>query len=134
MPRTLNPGPSQGTLLGGSTPSRTLESIECEHLAGWMVRNGCPKPTVTKAWLDAARRLREIDGRTHDQIMAAIDWCQKDEFWQANIHSMPKLRTKYDTLRMQAARARNGRSREARQSRAADLMEELVADQRRGAA
>ena len=95
----------QVSLLGEDEPAaRSLEQIECEHLAQWMVRNGCTPPTITRRWLDAARRLREIDGRTHDQVMACIDWCQANEFWQANIHSMPTLREKYDVLRLQAAR------------------------------
>lgn len=130
--------PGQTDLLGGEhhPPSQTLEQVECEHLADWMVRNGCPRPTVTKAWLDCARRMREIDGRTHEQIMACIDWCQQSEFWQANIHSMPKLRMKYDTLRMQAVRDRkNPRTPEAKKSKQRELMEKFRAERAaRGAA
>lgn len=102
--RTRHTKIGQESLLGDAAPSQTLEEIECEHLADWMERNGCTRPTITKAWLDAARRMRDIDGRTHDQIMKAIDWCQRSEFWQANIHSMPKLRMQYEKLRQQAIR------------------------------
>jgi hypothetical protein len=36
-------------------------------------------------------------------VLIAIDWCQSDPFWRANILSMPKLREKYETLRLRAA-------------------------------
>lgn len=109
--------PGQQTIGGNEVAGKSLDDIECEHLAGWMVRNGCKPPTITKTWRDAARRMREIDGRTHEQVLAAIDWCQRSEFWQANIHSMPTLREKYEVLRMQAKRERERRpARTARQS------------------
>ena len=53
--------------------------------------------------------MLDRDGRTEQQIHAAIDWCQADEFWRSNVLSMPKLREKYDQLRLQAQR-RNGPS------------------------
>lgn len=46
----------------------------------------------------------ELDGLTEEQIHAAIDWCQDDEFWAPNIRSVSKLRDKYLTLRTQAKR------------------------------
>lgn len=109
--------PGQRALIGEDVAGKTLEMIECEHLASWMVKNGCKAPTVTQAWLAAARRMREIDGRTHEQIMRCIDWCQQSEFWQANIHSMPKLRERYDVLRQQAINDKKRKpSRTGRQS------------------
>jgi len=74
----------------------------CEQLADRIEANGAKRPAITKKWRDACRRMIDIDGRTEQQIAAAIDWCQKDEFWHANILSMPKLREKYETLRMRA--------------------------------
>lgn len=82
---------------------------ECEYLADWIERNGSRRPNITKAWLDSARRLKTIDGKTHEQVMACIDWCQQDDFWLTNILSMPTLRKQYDRLRLQAQRSRNGR-------------------------
>lgn len=79
---------------------------ECEHLAEMIERNGSKRPVVTKAWLQAADRLKRLDGKTHAQVMACIDWCQADEFWRANILSMPKLRSKFDQLRLAAQRQR----------------------------
>jgi hypothetical protein len=52
--------------------------------------------------------MLDRDGRTEDQIHRAIDWCQDDEFWRANILSMPKLREKYDQLRLRATQRTNG--------------------------
>lgn len=61
-------------------------------------------PNRTKANLDAARLLIDKDGRTVEQVKAAIDFALHDEFWRTNIRSMSKLRDKYDTLRAQAMR------------------------------
>jgi len=88
-----------------SAVAADVESIaECEHLADWIERNGSKRPAVTKAWLQAADRLKRLDGRTHEQVMTCIDWCQRDEFWRSNVLSMPKLREKYDQLRLVASR------------------------------
>ncbi|QYN17467.1 hypothetical protein [Amycolatopsis sp. DSM 110486] len=77
----------------------------CEHLAKRIEEHGSKRPTITKAWRDAARLLLDADGRTEEQVHTAIDWCQDDEFWRANILSLPKLRTRYDQLRLQAQRS-----------------------------
>lgn len=78
----------------------------CEHLASRIEANGSKRPAITQKWRDAARLMLDKDGRTEEQATAAIDWCQDDEFWRANILSMPKLREKYEQLRLQAARSR----------------------------
>jgi len=83
----------------------------CQRLADRIEANGCKRPAVGKKWRDAARLMIDRDGRTEQQITAAIDWCQDSEFWRSNILSMPKLREKYDQLRLQAGRAKqNGRA------------------------
>ncbi len=83
----------------------------CQHLAERIEANGSKRPTITKRWRTSARLLLDVDGRTPDQVRAAIDWCQTDEFWRANVMSMPKLREKYDQLRLAATRNRPGRDR-----------------------
>lgn len=90
--------------MGKRTEPNDDDRAECERLADWIERNGSNRPTITKLWLDAARRLKEIDGRTHEQVLACIDWCQQDEFWHTNILSMPTLREQYDRLRLHARR------------------------------
>lgn len=76
----------------------------CTHLADRIVGNGNRTPSITQKWRDAARLLLDKDGITEKQAHDAIDWCQDNEFWRANILSMPKLREQYDTLRQQARR------------------------------
>jgi DNA-binding transcriptional ArsR family regulator len=74
----------------------------CEHLAECIVANGSNPPNITKKWRTAARLLLDKDGRTEEQVVRAIDWSQGNTFWRANILSMPKLREKYEQLRLQA--------------------------------
>lgn len=83
-------------------------------------RNGGRKPSRTQKNIDAARLLLDRDGRTVDQVSAAIRWCQADEFWRSNILSMSKLRDKYEQLRLQAARGRRMSTVDA--GRAADAL------------
>jgi hypothetical protein len=82
----------------------------CEHLADSIEANGANRPAITKGWRDSARLMLDRDERTEHEIHGAIDWCQADEFWRANILSLPKLREKFDQLRLQAQR-RPGASR-----------------------
>jgi hypothetical protein len=78
----------------------------CTYLADRVEQNGSRRPTITKGWKDAARLMLDRDGRTVEQIRAAIDWSQTDEFWRANVLSMTTLRKQYDRLRLAAARQR----------------------------
>lgn len=93
------------------TPPPERPDVEqiCKHLADRIEANGSLRPSIGQGWRTAARLLLDKDGRTVEQIMRAIDWCQNHEFWRANIRSMPKLREQYDTLRLQAMRP-NGRA------------------------
>jgi hypothetical protein len=95
-------------------PARLDVDRLCYHLADRIEANGCKRPEITKRWRDAARLMLDRDGRTERQVMTAIDWCQDNEFWRANILSMPKLREKYDQLRLQASRVNgNGNGRKS---------------------
>lgn len=78
----------------------------CDHLADRVQANGSKRPKIGKGWRDAARLMLDRDDRTEAQVHSAIDWCQDDEFWRANVLSMPTLREKYDQLRLQAQRSR----------------------------
>lgn len=97
---TPTPHPSKREEL--SPPRPDIERL-CQHLADRIESNGSKRPTITKAWRTAARLLLDRDGRTEDQVMRAIDWCQDSDFWRGNVMSMPKLREKYDQLRLKAA-------------------------------
>jgi hypothetical protein len=84
----------------------------CARLADRIEANGSKRPAVTAKWRDACRLMLDRDGRTEAEVSGAIDWCQADEFWRANVLSMPKLREQYDTLRLQAQR-RGGNRQES---------------------
>lgn len=84
------------------TPPRLDVLKVCNHLADRVAANGSKKPKVTKEWLDEARRLLDLDKRTVEQVMTAIDWCQGDSFWRGNVMSMPTLRKQFDRLRESA--------------------------------
>lgn len=90
-------------------PRHEVEEI-CQHLVDALATNGVNR-TITTKWRQAARLMLDKDGRTEEEIHGAIDWCQRDEFWRANILSLPTLREKYDTLRLQAQRKSGGTSR-----------------------
>jgi hypothetical protein len=107
---------------GGSARS-DVERL-CDHLAGLIEANGSRRPTVTKKWRDACRLLLDADGRSEEQIRKAIDWCQADEFWRANVMSMPTLREKYDMLRLRAQAKRNGDANGRNQSPRVDYPDE----------
>lgn len=93
-------------------PERPELLALCEHLADRIEANGSRRPRIGKRWLTAARLLLDTDGRTPDQVRAAIDWCQDDPFWRANVMSMPKLREKYDQLRLRALEQQRARPRD----------------------
>lgn len=110
------------------TPREDVDRL-CAHLADRIQENGSNRPTVGKTWHTAARLLLDVDGRSEAEAHQAIDWCQADEFWRGNILSMPKLRQKYDQLKLQAQRkhssstSRNGQFQE-QQERAMARAEE----------
>ena len=115
-----------------SAPAERRADVDrlCEHLADRIERNGSKRPTIGKTWHDAARLMLDNDGRTEQEVHGAIEWCQADEFWRSNILSMPKLREKYDQLRLQAQR--NQRGGTARQQAEAEMWDRAYAraDQR----
>ncbi len=94
-----------GTVARTSAGAREAERL-CLQLADAVRDNGCRRPTINKDWLDSARLLVDKDGVSPDEVSAAIQWATSHAFWRANIMSMPKLREKFDTLRMQARRER----------------------------
>lgn len=68
------------------------------------------KPDID-SWAEDIRKLREIDGRTEEQIRWMIEWTQKNEFWKTNILSPAKLRKQFNTLVIQAKNG-NGKGKE----------------------
>ena len=103
--RTSSPKPTKARRVEEHRPD--VEKI-CDHLADRIVANGSKRPVITGGWRTEARLLIDKDSRTVDQVIKAIDWCQTDSFWRTNILSMPKLREKYDQLRLAAQRPAGG--------------------------
>ena len=67
-----------------------------------MEHNGVKRPAITTAWKRDARLLIDKDGYALPQVLDVIDWSQRDDFWQSNIHSVPKLREKFGQLMLKA--------------------------------
>lgn len=98
-PNTTQPEPKH--------PSSSPEAEAlCEELKSLIIANGSKAPTVGKGWHDAARLLLDRDDRPFEEALRLIQWSQADEFWRANVRSMPTFREKYDQLRLQAMRRR----------------------------
>jgi hypothetical protein len=89
-------------------PSPLSGDVErlCALLADLVEANGSKRPTVTDTWRKECERMLRIDERTPEQVERAIRWCQGNPFWRANVMAMPKLREKYDQLRLAAQRER----------------------------
>lgn len=92
-----------------------------------LARNGVKRPKRNKANTDAARLLMDRDNYTFEQIAWIIRWCQQDGFWRANIHSMSKLREKFDQLRLQAQRKQDN-GKPSRSEAALSFVERLEAE------
>ncbi len=82
-----------------------LHTAPLSHLLAELVAaNGSPRPRVSQEWATEEDRMQRLDGRDPALAEALIRWCQADPFWRANVMSMPKLREKFDQLRLHAAR------------------------------
>lgn len=104
----------------------------CDYLAELVRANGHDVRTVGKLWHRSCRLLIDKDGRTPDQVRAAIEWATADPFWSTNIRSMQSLREKYTTLQAQANGRRPGNGNVSRNGIdwQATLTEALEADRR----
>jgi hypothetical protein len=76
----------------------------CDAMAASVQRRTGRTPRVTAAWRTQARLMIDRDGRTVEEIARVIDWAEGNDFWRANVLSLPKLRQKFDTLRLQSQR------------------------------
>jgi hypothetical protein len=63
-------------------------------------RNPNHKRPNLQTWAKDVDRMIRIDHRAQEEIRAVIEWCQADTFWQNNILSPAKLRSKFDQLRL----------------------------------
>lgn len=94
-------------------------SPEDVGVATWMWEHidilapGQKKPNF-EIWADDIRKLRQIDGRSLDDIKAVFQWAHNDDFWRTNIRSPAKLRDRFDDLNAKRLNTRkrkdNGKS------------------------
>lgn len=96
----------------------------CNLFADLIEQNGSKRPTVTDKWLQDMERLNRIDGRTWEQITAAIIWVQNDSFWRSNVMSPDKLRKQYDQLRLKA----QSQQKQSKVSQALNWMQNITWD------
>lgn len=76
----------------------------CDVLVELVVATGARKPSVTKQWRDEARKLLDRDGVERGEAERVMRWALADDFWRANVLSMPKFRQKFDQLKLQQGR------------------------------
>lgn len=76
----------------------------CQHMAASVQARTGRAPRVTQQWRTQARLMIDRDGRSVEEVTRIIDWVDGNDFWRANVLSVPKLRQKFDTLRLQSQR------------------------------
>nr|DAX99208.1 MAG TPA: replication protein O [Caudoviricetes sp.] len=108
----------EATIIADEPGDRPDVEAICAHMADSVADRTGRRPRITKKWRDAARLMIDRDGRTPDQIHAAIDWVARSEFWRSNILGVPKLREKWDTLKLQAERGQRPHVTRAEEFRA----------------
>jgi len=74
-----------------------------------------------KGWGSEARKLIEIDGREHAEIIKVMRHAISDGFWQSNILSMGKFRKQYPVILLQSKRRKGSNdSNKGQNSKAGD--------------
>ena len=85
----------------------------CKKLKAGILHND-PKAKVPEdkafiwesGWGADARKLIDIDKRTHDEIIKVMRFAISDNFWKSNILGMSKLRKQYPKLLLQSKRGK----------------------------
>lgn len=67
-------------------------------------------------WAYDIDKLHRLDGRSFKEIETVIRWCQKDDFWLANILSAGKLRSQFQQLILKMKGNGDGTNRGSQQS------------------
>jgi len=71
----------------------------------------------------------DLDGRDVGQVLELIGFVTDDDFWKANVLSLPKFREKFDQLRLQRGRKNGSRPHRVTLADKADEMERLGASE-----
>lgn len=73
-------------------------------LADLVEANGFDRPSTNDKAVAHLEKAMRLDGRTVEQLEAAIRWASQHDFWSVNIRSTDKLRKHFDRLRGEARR------------------------------
>lgn len=72
-----------------------------ERLHKWILKNK-PNRKIQNGWeerwAEDIDKMHRLDGRSWQQILGAIDWSQRDDFWRQNVLSGANLRKHYDRI------------------------------------
>jgi hypothetical protein len=97
----------QGSVPSAETHGARHAGYLCDLMAASVERRTGRRPPVTKAWLASARLLVDgPNGPSAEAVREVIAWVEQDDFWRANVLSMPKLRERWDQLVLQRQRGR----------------------------
>jgi hypothetical protein len=75
------------------------ESISKDHLV---------RDADMQKWADSCRKILELDNRDRGELRDVIDWATADSFWQQNILSPDKLRSKFTELSLKMSASKKG--------------------------
>lgn len=82
----------------------TADDLKAAQWIYGKVQIVCPtaqEPTW-HSWANDIRLMRQVDGRTHEEICRLFRWANKDPFWCSNVLCPAKLREKWPTLAIQS--------------------------------
>ena len=81
----------------------TEDLIAAEYILSKVIqlKPNFKKPNINN-WADQVRLMREQDKKNHREICELFKWANKDSFWQTNILSPKKLRSKWDELEIKS--------------------------------
>jgi hypothetical protein len=89
-----------------TTPARHDVELICRTLADAIHGNTGKRPTYDTRWRDAARLMLDKDQIPLSDVLGAIKWSADHEFWRSIVLSVPKLREKFQQMKLQAQRGR----------------------------
>lgn len=92
------------------------------HLAESVEACTSTRPRDSKRAFDAMRLLVDTDGRTPEQVRAAIDWARGHQFWSGVILGAESLRKNYVKMQAQAAREQHMPPRRPASDRGAEIL------------
>jgi len=81
-----------------------------------------------ESWRTAARLLIDKDGYTPEQVLFVARFATTDEFWMSNILSLPKLREKFEALKIKAQGNKPKTGSQVRLQAGFDLLQETRAE------